>query len=84
MDSIAFPEQPYQWDHISEAAKRRQMQIVVHDANPITKVYYKAGEYNSNAGEENWVFRWYLWHSFRFRDNKREGRVKVDVPMLRA
>ncbi|KAF1931460.1 uncharacterized protein M421DRAFT_418088 [Didymella exigua CBS 183.55] len=33
------------------------------------------GRYMTNVNEENWVARWYLWHSFRYRDN-RDNRAR--------
>jgi phage baseplate assembly protein gpV len=34
-----------------------------------TGPYYKKGRWQT-AVEENWVTEWFLWHSFRFRDNR--------------
>lgn len=31
--------------------------------------YYYMGRWTA-AEEENWVAEWFLWHSFRFRDNR--------------
>jgi hypothetical protein len=39
----------------------------VNNAPPHTKYYYTLGQYQTNVNEENWVARWYLWHSFRYR-----------------
>lgn len=47
---------------------------VVKTACSLTKPYYAMGRYHTNFGEENWVARWYLWHSFRYRSVRRPDR----------
>ncbi|KAH7396707.1 hypothetical protein DE146DRAFT_756413 [Phaeosphaeria sp. MPI-PUGE-AT-0046c] len=61
---------PYKWDEISETAKHREILTLVNNARPPTNYYYAMGRYQTNVAEENWVARWYLWHSFRYRDNR--------------
>jgi hypothetical protein len=58
---------PYKWDEISETAKHYEILTVVNNAGPHTRPYYNLGYYRTNVNEENWVARWYLWHSFRYR-----------------
>jgi hypothetical protein len=58
---------PYKWDEISETAKHYEILTVVNNAGPQTRPYYGMGRYTTNVSEENWVARWYLWHSFRYR-----------------
>jgi hypothetical protein len=58
---------PYKWDEISETAKHAEILTVVANAGPQTRPYYGMGRYMTNVNEENWVARWYLWHSFRYR-----------------
>ena len=58
---------PYKWDEISETAKHWEILTVVNNAGPHTRPYYNLGRYMTNVNEENWVARWYLWHSFRYR-----------------
>lgn len=58
---------PYKWDEICETAKHREILTVVYNPTPETAPYYAAGRYVTNVSEENWVARWYLWHSFRYR-----------------
>ncbi|KAF1352706.1 hypothetical protein EJ07DRAFT_136556 [Lizonia empirigonia] len=58
---------PYKWDEISETAKHFEILTVVNNAGPQTRPYYSMGRYVTNVNEENWVARWYLWHSFRYR-----------------
>lgn len=58
---------PYKWDEISETAKHAGILTVVNNAGPQTRPYYEMGRYMTNVNEENWVARWYLWHSFRYR-----------------
>lgn len=36
----------------------------------MTRLYYEQGQHWSGANEENWVIRWFLWHVFRYRDNR--------------
>lgn len=59
--------EPYRWDEISETAKHSCVLTVVRDACPETRPYYYMGCYRTAVNEENWVARWYLWHSFRYR-----------------
>ncbi|KAF2626175.1 hypothetical protein BU25DRAFT_459714 [Macroventuria anomochaeta] len=66
---------PYKWDEISETAKHYEILTVVNNAGPQTRPYYGMGRYVTNVNEENWVARWYLWHSFRYRDN-RDNRTR--------
>ncbi|KAJ4991904.1 hypothetical protein SVAN01_02499 [Stagonosporopsis vannaccii] len=66
---------PYKWDEISETAKHFEILTVVNNAGPHTRPYYNMGRYMTNVNEENWVARWYLWHSFRYRDN-RDNRAR--------
>ncbi|KAF1845276.1 uncharacterized protein K460DRAFT_405540 [Cucurbitaria berberidis CBS 394.84] len=61
---------PYKWDEISETAKHLEILTVVNNARQETRPYYHLGRYMTNVNEENWVARWYLWHSFRYRDNR--------------
>ena len=58
---------PFKWDEISETAKHFEILTVVNNAGPHTRPYYEMGRYTTNVNEENWVARWYLWHSFRYR-----------------
>jgi hypothetical protein len=58
---------PFKWDEISETAKHTEILTIVNNAGPQTRSYYEVGRYLTNVNEENWVARWYLWHSFRYR-----------------
>jgi hypothetical protein len=55
---------PYKWDQISETAKHGEILTTIHNDTPITKHYYNVGRYRAGMNEENWLARWYLWHSF--------------------
>ncbi|KAF1829789.1 hypothetical protein BDW02DRAFT_610376, partial [Decorospora gaudefroyi] len=69
---------PYRWDEISETAKHLQILATVRNGGPETRPYYYMGRYITGAkNEENWVARWYLWHSFRYRDNRPRDRTPV-------
>jgi hypothetical protein len=59
--------EPYRWDEISETAKHLQVLQVVRTASIETQYYYALGRYTTSVNEENWVARWFLWHSFRYR-----------------
>ncbi|KAF2874564.1 hypothetical protein BDV95DRAFT_604731 [Massariosphaeria phaeospora] len=61
---------PYRWDQLSETAKHREILSTVHKADDLTQPYYELGQYQTQVNQENWVARWYLWHSFRHRDNR--------------
>ncbi|KAH7135956.1 hypothetical protein B0J11DRAFT_576511 [Dendryphion nanum] len=60
---------PYRWDEISETEKHREILRIVHTAEKGPKYFYDKGKYFDTV-EENWVVRWFLWHSFRYRDNR--------------
>lgn len=66
--------EPYRWDEISETAKHSHVLMVVRNASAETRPYYYMGRYKTSVNEENWVARWYLWHSFRYRDNRPRER----------
>ncbi|ORY13053.1 hypothetical protein BCR34DRAFT_481605 [Clohesyomyces aquaticus] len=68
---------PYKWDEISETAKHREILNIVNFADYRTRPYYEMGRYVTGVNEENWVVRWYLWHSFRYRDNRDHGRKPI-------
>ncbi|KAK1917404.1 hypothetical protein P3342_000117 [Pyrenophora teres f. teres] len=67
--------EPYRWDEISETAKHSHVLMVVRSASDETRKCYELGRYQTQVNEENWVARWYLWHSFRYRDNRPRDRV---------
>jgi len=61
---------PYKWDEISETAKHQGILELAHGSGQDTRRFYDEGRYITTAAEENWVARWYLWHAFRYRDNR--------------
>jgi len=67
--------EPYRWDELSETSKHLHILMIVRDACAETRPYYDIGRYMLHVNEENWVARWYLWHSFRYRDNRPRERV---------
>ncbi|KAG9187395.1 hypothetical protein G6011_05266 [Alternaria panax] len=71
--------EPYRWDEISETAKHAQVLALVRNASVETKPYYDAGRCWIHVNEENWVARWYLWHSFRYRDNRPRERATANA-----
>ncbi|KAF2248005.1 hypothetical protein BU26DRAFT_595821 [Trematosphaeria pertusa] len=64
-----YIQTPYKWDELSETAKHKEIRSIVGAAGAYTQPYYMMGEYG-RVEKENWVARWYLWHSFRYRDNR--------------
>lgn len=60
---------PYRWDDIQETYRYWQRLDIVAKAVPKTGPYYRMGEYGTVA-RDNWVAEWFLWHSFRYRDNR--------------
>ncbi|CAI6323525.1 unnamed protein product [Periconia digitata] len=62
-------QQPYKWDELSETARHHEILMIVSQAGQYTKPYYAMGYYK-RATEENWVAQWFLWHCFRYRDNR--------------
>ena len=69
-------KKPYKWDELSETAKHGEILRIASMASVHTKPYYELGRYSTQVNEENWVVRWYLWHSFRYRDN-RDNRARA-------
>lgn len=70
--SLADPrvQQPYKWDQLSETAKHQEILQIANRASAYTRPYFDRGRYHTQVTEENWVVRWFLWHSFRYRDNR--------------
>lgn len=66
---------PYKWDDLQETAKHRETMNIVRAASAYTVRYYEAGRWMA-AVEENWVAEWFLWHSFRFRDNRNQSATQ--------
>ncbi|KAF2264664.1 hypothetical protein CC78DRAFT_568140 [Lojkania enalia] len=64
---------PYQWNDLSETAKHREIIALSRTNNPYTRPYYDLGWHYNTVAEENWVARWFLWRSFRYRDNRGGG-----------
>jgi hypothetical protein len=50
---------------------------IVARAGPYTRYYFQMGSYNTAVAQENWVAAWFLWHSFRYRDNRPTTTVQV-------
>ncbi|KAF2706991.1 hypothetical protein K504DRAFT_384129 [Pleomassaria siparia CBS 279.74] len=66
---------PYKWDQITETARHGAQLQMATNANDSTRPFYDQGRLSiqvsqGNWVQENWVARWYLWHSFRNRDNR--------------
>lgn len=73
MDSRVQP--PYRWDQLTETAKHRELLNIYERAQPRARYFYEKAHYSTQVrqGEwvhENWAIRWFLWHSFRYRDNR--------------
>lgn len=60
---------PYRWDQLTETAIHREILAIASTDNATTRHFYNKGRWTDTV-EENWVVRWYLWHSFRYRDNR--------------
>lgn len=52
----------------------REILFIYYNARPETKAYYDLGHYVDGGTEENWIIKWFLWHVFRYRDNRNRGR----------
>ena len=68
-------QQPYKWDQLSETAKHREILNIYARASPRARRYYEKAHSRNPVRqgewvEENWAIRWYIWHSFRYRDNR--------------
>jgi hypothetical protein len=75
--------QPYKWDQLSETAKHREILNIYARASPRARHFYDKAHYRTPVRqgefiEENWAIRWFLWHSFRYRDN-RDHRAARDT-----
>lgn len=64
---------PYRWDQLTETAIHREILTIASTENASTRFFYNKGSWTDKV-EENWVVRWYLWHSFRYRDNREKPR----------
>lgn len=60
---------PYKWNDLQETATHKEGIRIAGAASVFTRAYYHMGRWDS-AEEENWVAEWFLWHSFRYRDNR--------------
>jgi hypothetical protein len=65
----ALIQPPYKWDQLQETARHRETLRIAAEASPHTKPYFQIGHYES-AEPENWVAKWFMWHCFRYRDNR--------------
>lgn len=63
-------EVPYKWNELSETAKHREIIYFSWTGFHQTQPYYDKGHFQQGPDEDNAVMRWYLWHSFRSRDNR--------------
>jgi hypothetical protein len=61
---------PYKWDELKETARHKQVLYIAEHASAKTRPYFQMGRYRTNVEEENWVAQWFLWHCFRYRDNR--------------
>ena len=80
-------QQPYRWDQLTETAKHREIMHIFATASPRARYFYDKAHYSTQVRqgewvEENWAIRWYLWHSFRYRDNRdnRAARMAAQTP----
>ena len=74
---------PYRWDDLQETYRHRERMAVVAGADPVTAPYYRRGQHGTVV-IDNWVANWFLWHSFRFRDNRAVSELPVVVPQDNA
>ncbi|KAF2741660.1 hypothetical protein M011DRAFT_378461, partial [Sporormia fimetaria CBS 119925] len=65
---------PYKWDQLSETAKHKELLHIYRTASPRARMFFDKGSYTTTVEEENWAVAWYLWHSFRYRDNREHGQ----------
>ncbi|KAF2130508.1 hypothetical protein P153DRAFT_366092 [Dothidotthia symphoricarpi CBS 119687] len=70
--------QPYTLGNLSATAKHRTVLKIASAAKMHLKPFYDEGAYTTTVSEENWVALWYLWHSFRHRDNKSKSSKPKD------
>ncbi|KAF2841978.1 hypothetical protein M501DRAFT_372936 [Patellaria atrata CBS 101060] len=61
---------PYSWAHISESAKHKEVREIFRTASPIAAPYFQYGEFMDGQNQDNWVIRWLLWHTFRYKDSR--------------
>ncbi|KAF2652657.1 hypothetical protein K491DRAFT_604424, partial [Lophiostoma macrostomum CBS 122681] len=71
-------ERPYRFDELSETVIHTQVLSICHSSQDETKRFYMMGQGFQQLGqgtvqEDNWVVLWFLWHSFRYRDNRESG-----------
>ncbi|KAF2678308.1 hypothetical protein K458DRAFT_348798 [Lentithecium fluviatile CBS 122367] len=61
---------PYKWDELNETARHNEVLNIAAQAGSYTRTYFQLGRYTTPVAEENWVAQWFLWHCFRYRDNR--------------
>jgi hypothetical protein len=69
---------PYKWDELKETARHREVLYIAEYASPDTRPYFQMGRYRTTVEEENWVAQWFLWHCFRYRDNRPRAAAAND------
>lgn len=79
---------PYAYGQIDEDAIQAEVVRIRRDASPETRFIYNVGCDYEGDREENWIIRWLLWHSFRYRDERNAGsnrkRAPVDAKDVRS
>ncbi|KAJ4286500.1 hypothetical protein N0V90_013200 [Kalmusia sp. IMI 367209] len=62
---------PFRWDDLQETYRYNERMAMVQRATCETQAYYQQGVWETSVLQDNWVADWFLWHSFRFRDNRK-------------
>ncbi|KAF1812243.1 hypothetical protein P152DRAFT_487732 [Eremomyces bilateralis CBS 781.70] len=64
--------------HVTETSKHIEIQEIFRTASPATRSVYNLGVRYDGENWENWIIRWTLWHSFRYRDDRNRNRYSAN------
>ncbi|KAF2642694.1 hypothetical protein P280DRAFT_468009 [Massarina eburnea CBS 473.64] len=78
------PPTPYKWDELQETKRHSEILKIAQAAGPYTRQYYQMGRYIRGHEEENWVAQWFLWHCFRYRDNRPRASAPAGGPVYQV
>lgn len=63
---------------ISEDTFNAEIIRIYKVAQPATKSIYDLGQSFTQPALPNWIIRWMLWHSFRYRDGRSNNQTRAD------
>lgn len=58
---------------ITEEAMQREGARIYRDAQAATRIIYDLA-HDPESKDDNWIIRWFVWHVFRYRDERNGSR----------